>query len=149
MTADASSIWLAEPDASAVVRVVLATRQVEETVPLDGSPSTLAVGPVWAASVPGNRIDRIDRATERVTDHIPLGEASVAARTFGIDVQPFALAAGAGAVWIADWHGVGFTPIPGTGPHRVASANSHEIRTSATRASTSGPTPPSPMATPT
>ena len=44
MVADASSIWLAEPSAGAVVRVDLASRRVEETVSLDGSPSTLAVG---------------------------------------------------------------------------------------------------------
>jgi DNA-binding SARP family transcriptional activator/ABC-type transport system substrate-binding protein len=138
MAADASSIWLAEPSAGAVVRVALSSRQVEQTVGLDGSPSTLAVGSgsVWAATVPGDTIDRIDQATERVTDHLSLGDASVealaygfgrlwvadphdqellaydpatdrVARRFGIDVQPSALAAGAGAVWIADYeHGL-------------------------------------------
>jgi DNA-binding SARP family transcriptional activator/ABC-type transport system substrate-binding protein len=133
MVADASSIWLAEPSAGAVVRVDLASRRVEDTVPLDGSPSALAVGggAVWAATVPGDTIYRIDQATERVTDHLSLGDARVEAlaygfgrlwvadsadqllaydpvtdrpaRTFGIDVQASALAAGAGGVWIADY----------------------------------------------
>jgi ABC-type transport system substrate-binding protein/DNA-binding SARP family transcriptional activator len=135
MVADASSIWLAEPSAGAVVRVALSSRQVEETVSLDGSPSTLAVGAgaVWAATFRGDTVYRIDQATERVTDQLPLPrDAHVAAlaygfgrlwiadstdqellaydpgsdrrtRTFGIDVQPTALAAGAGGIWIADY----------------------------------------------
>jgi DNA-binding SARP family transcriptional activator/ABC-type transport system substrate-binding protein len=138
MVADASSIWLAEPSAGAVVRVALSSRQVEQTVDLNGSPSTLAVGggSVWAASVPGDTVYRIDQATERVTDHIPLPrDARVEALAYGfgrlwvgdwnqellaydpatdrpvqrfqIDVHPSALAAGAGAVWIADYdHGL-------------------------------------------
>jgi peptide/nickel transport system substrate-binding protein len=138
MVADASSIWLAEPSAGAVVRVALGSRQVEETVPLDGSPSALAVGggSVWAATVAGDTVYRIDRATEWVTDHLSLGDASVGAlgygfgrlwvadphdqellafdpasdklaRRFAIDVRPSALAVGAGGVWIADYeHGL-------------------------------------------
>jgi len=138
MVADPSSIWLAEPSAGAVVRVAISSRQVEQTVDLNGSPSALAVGggSVWAASVPGDTVYRIDQATERVTDHIPLPrDARVEALAYGfgrlwvgdwnqellaydpatdrpvqrfqIDVHPNALAAGAGAVWIADYeHGL-------------------------------------------
>jgi YVTN family beta-propeller protein len=93
MVADASSIWLAEPSAGVVVRVDLATRQVEDTVPLDGSPSTLAVGggSVWAATDLGNTIYRIDQATERVTERIRLGDARVAALAYGF-----------GRLWVAD-----------------------------------------------
>src|SRR5262249_35257811 len=82
------------PSAGAVVRVDLASRQVEETVPLDGSPSTLAVGggSVWAATVPGNIVYRIDQATERVTDRIPLPR----------DAHVEALVYGFGRLWVAD-----------------------------------------------
>jgi YVTN family beta-propeller protein len=133
MVADASSIWLAEPSAGAVVRVDRASRRVEDTVPLDGSPSRLAVGggSVWAATDMGDRVYRIDQASERITDRISLprdthveglaygfGRLWVAtehellaydpatdrlARPFRIEVWPSALAVGAGAVWIADY----------------------------------------------
>jgi YVTN family beta-propeller protein len=93
MAADASSIWLAEPDAGAVVRVDLASRRVEDTVPIDGSPSTLAAGggSVWAAAADGHTVYRIDQATERVTDHIPLGDAHVDALAYAF-----------GRLWVAD-----------------------------------------------
>jgi DNA-binding SARP family transcriptional activator/ABC-type transport system substrate-binding protein len=96
MVADASSIWLAEPSAGAVVRVDLASRRVEEKVTLDGSPSMLAVGArsVWAATAGGDTISRIDQATEQVTDHIVLpGDASVGALAYGF-----------GRLWVADPH---------------------------------------------
>jgi len=96
MVADTSSVWLAEPSAGAVVRVDLASRQVEDTVPIDGSPSALAVGggSVWAAGVPGETVYRIDRATGRVVDPIRLpGDASVAALAYGF-----------GRLWVADPH---------------------------------------------
>jgi DNA-binding SARP family transcriptional activator/ABC-type transport system substrate-binding protein len=94
MVADAGSIWLAEPSAGAVVRVALSSRQVEQTVPLDGSPSTLAVGDgsVWAATEAGDTVYRIDQATERVTDRVPLPR----------DVHVEALAYGFGRLWVAD-----------------------------------------------
>jgi peptide/nickel transport system substrate-binding protein len=95
MVADATSIWVAEPSAGAVVRVDLASRQVEDTVPLDGSPSTLAVGggSVWAATARGDTVYRIDQATERITDRIALGDASVEALAYGF-----------GRLWVADSH---------------------------------------------
>ena len=96
MVADASSIWLAEPSAGAVVRVALSSGQVEQTVGLDGSPSTLAVGggSVWAAGVPGATVYRIDQSTERVTDHISLPR----------DARVVALAYGFGRLWVGDWN---------------------------------------------
>jgi YVTN family beta-propeller protein len=96
MVADATSIWVAEPSAGAVVRIDRASRRVEDTVPLDGSPSALAIGggSVWAASVPGNTVDRIDQGTERIADRIRLpGDASVAALAYGF-----------GRLWVADPH---------------------------------------------
>src|SRR5262245_41704059 len=96
MASDASSLWLAEPNAGEVVRIDRSTRRIEEKVALDGSPSTLAVGDgsVWAATVPGKRVYRIDQATERVTDQIPLpGDASVEALAYGF-----------GRLWVADPH---------------------------------------------
>ena len=94
MVADPTSIWLAEPSAAAVVRIALSSRQIQETIPLDGSPSALAVGDgsVWAASVPGDTIYRIDEATERVTDHFSLPR----------DAHIGALAYGFGRLWVAD-----------------------------------------------
>jgi YVTN family beta-propeller protein len=93
MVADASSIWLAEPSAGAVVRVDLASRQVEETIHVEGSPSTLAVGggSVWVAAADGHTISRIDQATERRTDQIALGDSHVGALAYGF-----------GRLWVAD-----------------------------------------------
>jgi DNA-binding SARP family transcriptional activator/ABC-type transport system substrate-binding protein len=98
MVADASSIWLAEPSAGEVVRVAFSSRQIEEKVPLDGSPSVSALafgsGSVWAAAVPGHTVYRIDQATERVTDQIVLpGDGSVGALAYGF-----------GRLWVADSH---------------------------------------------
>jgi peptide/nickel transport system substrate-binding protein len=89
----AQSIWLAEPDAGAVVRIDDATRQVSETIAVGGSPSALAVGgrSVWVASVAGDTIDRIDPTTERVTQRIRLGDGRAAALAFGL-----------GRLWVAD-----------------------------------------------
>jgi YVTN family beta-propeller protein len=93
MVADASSIWLAESDAGDVVRIDRSTRQVDETIHVDGNPSTLAVGggSVWVASADGHTIYRIDQATERLTDHIPLGDVHVEALAFAL-----------GRLWVAD-----------------------------------------------
>jgi len=93
MAADRGTVWLAEPDAGAVVRVALASRQVVDRIPITGSPSAIAVGggAVWVASVPGDTVTRLDPATGRVTQTIRLGGARVAALAFGF-----------GRVWVAD-----------------------------------------------
>ena len=58
-----------------------------------GSPGALAIGGgfVWAASVPGDEVARIDPRTETRTQTIPLGGARVTALAFGL-----------GGLWIAD-----------------------------------------------
>jgi peptide/nickel transport system substrate-binding protein len=90
---DRHSIWLAEPSAGEVVRIDLASRQIEQRVSVDGSPSLLAVGDgsVWAATAPGDTIYRIDRTTERVTARIPLGNHRVTALAYGF-----------GRLWVGD-----------------------------------------------
>jgi YVTN family beta-propeller protein len=87
------SLWLAEPDAGAVVRVDRTSRRVVETIPVGGDPGAIAVagGSVWVASVPGASLTRVDPATDAVTQRIPLGGAEAAALAFGL-----------GRLWVAD-----------------------------------------------
>ena len=92
-----------------------------ETVPLDGSPSALAVGggSVWAASVPGDTVYRIDQATYRVTDRVPLPR----------DAHVEALAYGRGRLWVATEHQLlGYDPAT----DRPARASSTAARRPAT-----------------
>jgi peptide/nickel transport system substrate-binding protein len=90
---DRHSIWLAEPSAGEVVRIDLASRQIEQTISVDGSPSLLAVGAglVWAATAQGDTIYRIDQTTQRVTDRIILGNHRVTALAYGF-----------GRLWVGD-----------------------------------------------
>jgi DNA-binding SARP family transcriptional activator/ABC-type transport system substrate-binding protein len=91
---------------------------------------TVGGGAVWVASVPGTEVDRIDPATYTVTRPIRLGSAQASALAFGLghlwvadstdesllefdpltgtlhralplDLDPTALAIGAGAIWVA------------------------------------------------
>ena len=108
MAADRRSLWVAEPNAGAVVQVDRASRRVVQRVPLGGSPGAVAVGggAVWAASVPGGVVHRIDPATGVVTQRISLGGAQVTA-----------LASGLGKLWVADATDrtlVGLDPLSGT-----------------------------------
>jgi ABC-type transport system substrate-binding protein/DNA-binding SARP family transcriptional activator len=93
MAADASSVWAAEPDAGAVVRVDRASRRVVQSIPVGGSPAVVAVGggAVWAAGIPGDTIVRIDPATGRQTQRFSLGGAQVGA-----------LAYWRGTLWVVD-----------------------------------------------
>jgi YVTN family beta-propeller protein len=93
MAADATAVWLVEPDAGAVIRVNRKTRRVEQRIAVGGSPAAIAVGggAVWAASIPGDSVIRIDPATGAQTQAIHLGGAQVGA-----------LAYGRGTVWVAD-----------------------------------------------
>jgi peptide/nickel transport system substrate-binding protein len=133
MEADATSIWLVEPNTNTVLRFDRATRQIE-TIAVGGSPSTLALtdGSAWVAGVPGETIYRISKTSPYGVTQIPLGAGRVAALAFGlgrlwvadsarhellaldpftgrrltafpIDVRPSALALGAGSVWITDY----------------------------------------------
>lgn len=129
----AGSIWLAEPDAGAVIRVDERSGGVVGRIPVGGSPGTIAfgAGAAWVASVPGDRVQRIDPATDAVV-LIPLGTVRITALAFGLgklwladgtdhallevdplddqvartvqlDVNPTAIAVGEGALWIADY----------------------------------------------
>jgi DNA-binding SARP family transcriptional activator/ABC-type transport system substrate-binding protein len=88
----AGSVWLAEPNAGAVLRVDEATRNVER-IPVGAGPGAIAfgAGAVWVANVPGGTVLRIDPATDAITRRIGLGGARVAALAFGL-----------GKLWIAD-----------------------------------------------
>jgi YVTN family beta-propeller protein len=93
IAADRTSLWLAESDAGAVVRVERSTRAIVERIELPGNPSTVAVagGAVWVGSVPSTKLFRIDPTTDAVVQTVNLGGATVAA-----------LAAGPGGLWVAD-----------------------------------------------
>jgi YVTN family beta-propeller protein len=134
LAVDHSSLWLAEPNASEVVRIDRSTRREIETVAVSGTPALLAFGggAAWVASVSAATLTRIDPATYRKTS-IRLGGARVAALAYGFrrlwvadptdtellaldpnsgkvvrrlqeDLHPTALAVGAGALWIADYY---------------------------------------------
>jgi YVTN family beta-propeller protein len=93
MAADAHSIWLAEPDAGAVVQIDETTRQRIETIAVGGSPAVLAVGggSIWVASVPGETIERIDPTIDKVTQRIHVRNGGVSALAYGL-----------GRLWAAD-----------------------------------------------
>jgi YVTN family beta-propeller protein len=129
MAEDASSIWLAQPDASRVVQIERASRQVEK-IPVSGTPTALAIGgrAVWVASLLGSTLTRIDPTTYTKTP-INLGGVRATALAFGfgrlwvadatdntllgfdpggtlrqtvqLDLDPTALAVGARALWVA------------------------------------------------
>jgi peptide/nickel transport system substrate-binding protein len=92
IAAGRGSLWLADPNAGAVVRVDLDSQAVADRIPVGGSPGALAVGggSVWVASVPEGGVSRIDPETGEVTQRLELG----------VDVS--ALAFGGRALWVAD-----------------------------------------------
>lgn len=141
LAADHSSLWLAEPNVSDVVRVDPATRREIDTIPVSGTPTLLAVGggAAWVASTGGGTLTRIDPETYRTTT-VRLGGAHVAALAYGlgrlwvadhddaellavdptsgkvtralhVDLHPTALAVGRGALWIADYDAGSVTEI--------------------------------------
>jgi peptide/nickel transport system substrate-binding protein len=93
ITAGAGSLWLADPDAGAVLRLDPAARTVADQIPVGGSPGALATGggSIWGASVPGDHVARIDPPTGAITQTVPLGTARASALTFGD-----------GSLWVAD-----------------------------------------------
>ena len=93
MVAESKSLWVAQPDAGAIVRIDRAASRVEQRITLGGNPGAIALGAgaVWVAEVPGATISRIDPATETLTQTIELGGARVDALAFGL-----------GALWVAD-----------------------------------------------
>lgn len=150
MAEDASSIWLAEPDASRVVRIDQASRRVVETIPVSGTPAALAIGgrAVWVASLLGSTLTRIDPTTYTTTP-IDLGGARASALAFGfghlwvadttddtllgfdpagtlrqtiqLDLDPTALAVGAHALWVAGQGDNGEGLLERIDPHSGAS----------------------------
>jgi YVTN family beta-propeller protein len=93
MAAGHGSLWLADTNAAAVVRVDPANATVVDRIPVGINAGALAVGggSVWAAGVPGDKVVRIDPATGRVTQTVSLGGARLSALAFG-----------AGGLWVAD-----------------------------------------------
>src|SRR5215475_11204533 len=111
-------------------------------IPVRFKPNALAVGvgSLWAASVPGDKVVRIDPGTGRVTQTIPLGGARLSALAFGacglwvadgtddsllevdpaagtvrrtltLSVNPTALAISGGSIWVADYDGGTVTEV--------------------------------------
>jgi YVTN family beta-propeller protein len=128
----ATSVWLAESDLEAVVRVDRRTRQIVDRIPLGANPTTLAIagGSVWAGT--GTKLSRIDPKTETVVQTLDLGGATASAvapgggvlwvadtadgaligldpvrgiplRTVTLGLRPTSLAVGADAIWAADY----------------------------------------------
>jgi YVTN family beta-propeller protein len=93
MAADGNSLWVAEPDAGAIVRVNPAASRVVERITLGGNPGAIAVGggAVWVADIPGETVSRIDPLTETRTQTISLGGARATGLAFGL-----------GKLWVAD-----------------------------------------------
>ena len=91
--AAAGSIWLAEPNAGALVRVDEATQQVIERIPDGSNAGAVAYGggAVWVAGVPGENVLRVDPGTDTVTKRISLASARASALAYGL-----------GGLWIAD-----------------------------------------------
>jgi len=83
------SVWLADPDGGAVVRVDPHEEAVERTYALGGAPAGVAVGAgaAWAASDDGT-VARIDPVRDHV-EQIPVGGA------------PQSVDVGAGEVWVS------------------------------------------------
>jgi peptide/nickel transport system substrate-binding protein len=147
MAAGRGSLWLADPNAGTVSRVDLAARGVVDRIPVGGSTGTLAAGghSVWAASVPGDSVRRIDPETGTVTQTVRLGGARAAAlaygdsrlwiaditdnslieldpasgsvrRTLTLHLRPTALAIVHGMIWVADYDAGSVAEVdPGTG----------------------------------
>jgi YVTN family beta-propeller protein len=150
MVKDASSIWLAVPDAGRVVRIDRASRRVVEEIPVSGTPTALALGgqAVWVASLLGSTLTRIDATTYTPT-RISLGGARVSALAFGfgylwvadatddtllgfgpagtlqrtlqLDLDPTALAVGEHALWVAGPADNGEGVLERVDPHSGAS----------------------------
>lgn len=92
VTAAAGSLWVADPNGDAILRVSPAAATVVDRIPVGGAPGALAAGggAVWVVTTGPGAVARIDTGTDSVTQTIPLG------------VNPSAVAFGAGAVWVAD-----------------------------------------------
>jgi YVTN family beta-propeller protein len=149
MVKDASSIWIAVPDASRVVRIDPVSRRLSETIPVSGTPAALAIGGrgVWVASLLGSTLTRIDQTTYTPT-RISLGGARASALAFSLghlwvtdatddtllgfdpagtlrqtiqlDLDPTALAVGAHALWVAGQGGNGEGLLERIDPHSGA-----------------------------
>jgi YVTN family beta-propeller protein len=151
MAADGSSLWLAEPNVSEVVRVDRASGKRVEQLPVGGSPASVAIadGAVWVASVPGSTLTRIDPTSDTKTA-FGLGGARAAALAFGVgrlwvadptdaallavdpvsgdvvqtlqvDVHPTALAVATRMLWVADYSAASVTEVDPRSGETIAS----------------------------
>lgn len=105
----AGSLWVAQPNNGAIVRLDPKTQQQTGRIPVAGGASAIAAvgGAVWVASVPGEVVARIDPTTETVTQTLSFGDARV-----------IALAAGDGLLWVAATDGTLRALDPATGKRR-------------------------------
>ena len=132
ITTAAGSLWLADPGDQAVLRADLRSGAVVDRIPIAGQPGSLAAGggAIWVASTLNGTIERIDPATETVSQTIRLGQeftsavayghgslwvadttdqavieldpaSGTAKRTISLDVRPTSLVVGDRALWVA------------------------------------------------
>jgi ABC-type transport system substrate-binding protein/DNA-binding SARP family transcriptional activator len=86
------SVWAADTDHNAIVRLRSRTGEVADRIPLAAQPGDLAAGggSLWVAMTAGDTIDRIDMSTDKVTQTMHLG------------VAPSALLFRNGSLWVGD-----------------------------------------------
>src|SRR3989442_6510409 len=92
IAAAAGSLWVADPNGGAILRIDPAAGTVVDRIPVSGEPGAMATGggSIWVATTQPGGVKRIDVATDAVTETIPLG------------INPSAIAYGVGSVWVAD-----------------------------------------------
>jgi YVTN family beta-propeller protein len=88
----AGSVWVADRQEGALLRIDPATGAVTKTIPLDAGPSAMAFayGAVWVVNERESSVSRIRPRTNSIVYAIPVGE------------DPVGIAVGAGALWVAN-----------------------------------------------
>ena len=92
IAATASSVWIAEPQSSVVVRLDAKTRHQTAIIPVGTSPGALTVyaGELWVADSSNGEVQEISTATNIVSRSVAVGH------------DPSALAGGLGYLWVAN-----------------------------------------------
>ncbi len=92
VVATASSVWIAEPQSSTVVRLDAKTRRRTATIPVGTSPGALTMyaGELWVADSSNGEVQEVSTAT------------NTAIRTVAVGHGPSALAGGLGYLWVAN-----------------------------------------------
>jgi Protein kinase domain len=97
--------WVSTADSTSVTGVSARTRSISRTVPLPGGADAVAAAPgsVWVVDARRGILSRIEPGYERVTDRVRFLASPAARRPLGrLQGQRASLAAGGGALWLAD-----------------------------------------------